>query len=189
MTKTAAVPDRVRRGSFRGVTLLALMTTASALLAPRLAGAQSYFTPLVTPPTSVGACKPVDAHRGPGDVAVTGHRLVLMSAPPGSSREITVFTRPGRTVYSDMAHSMTTVTSSTGGDVTAIIDSLGRVSGYHTRSTRTLPASASQLPKDVNEELRHIRDSTRTSTSRMPLTAAEQARVRSMVAWMGRRCP
>lgn len=161
------------------------------VVAPDVVQAQAYFAPLSTPPASVGTCRPVDTQRMArrDTTHVVAHRLVIMSAPPGRSREILVVARPGRLAYSDMTHTMTSVTSSTGGDVVAVIDSLGRVHGYHIRSTSVLPASAARLPTNVNAELQNIRDSTRTTTSHVPLTAAEQARVRAMTTWMQKRCP
>lgn len=161
-------------------------------LAPISAQAQSYFAPLATPPASVGTCRPFAARPSrTGDVQTVERRLVIMSTPPGESRDVMVATGRGRAVYSDMTFAQATMTRSTNGRVFAVVDSLGRVRGYLSQGEITLPPSVAHLRHDSTaiRYLQHLRDSMRSSGTRTPLSGADQARVRSMIAWMQKRCP
>lgn len=166
---------------------LALLVAAPLVFVPAAVHAQSYFTPLVTPPSSVGTCMPV--RKAARDSTMTEHRLVIMSTPPGSSRYILLATgRSGAFAYSDMTHSTLSLTTARGGDVVAFRDSIGHMRGWRHRSATVLPESA---VRPDTASLHHLREqiAAHSRATRTPLSAAEQTRVREMAEWMLRRCP
>lgn len=169
--------------------LIAALLSAALALAPVAAGAQAYFTPLVTPPAAVGTCMPPREVPVRGDTThVVQHRLVMQSDTPGQSRELLIITGRGRSVvYSDMTHNSVAPTSGTGADVVAITDTLGRMHGWWLRSKTTLPDSLIRKRPD-SATLRHLGSLMHTTSSRTPLTAVDEARVRQMTTWMLKRC-
>lgn len=172
-------------------TIAALAAGALSLVALP-AQAQSYFTPLVTPPASAGRCVPTQQVPVRGDTThVVQHHLVMKSvAPRKSARDIIVVTGRGRSVvYSDMSNVMVTPASSRASDVVAVTDTLGHMQGWWMRSTTTFPDSLVRKRPD-SATLQHLGALARHSSSpRTPLTAADEARVRAMTAWALKRCP
>lgn len=170
-------------------SVVVLLATLCAL-APAAVSAQTYFTPLVTPPASAGTCMPPQQVPVRGDTThVVQHRLVMKSTPPGDSREILIVTGRGRSVvYSDMTHVTLTPTSARSATVVAVTDTLGRMRGWWMRGTMSLPDSLVRRHPD-SATLQRLRSLERqTDSSRTLLSSADEARVREMTAWALKRC-
>lgn len=187
--------DRTRRVAcaqqsaafFRGAAMI-----GAVAFAPGVLSAQSYFTPLVTPPASAGTCMPVrPVHPTRGDTAlVSGRHLVMKSAPPGDTRDVIVYAQHGRPVfYNDMTSVMTRPGTSVGGNVLAVIDSVGNVRGWRHHDTIAYPDSVITMRPDTASLRRLLASHAQVKgATRAPLTAAEQVRVREMAGWLLRRC-
>jgi hypothetical protein len=178
------------RASWCLVTVGCLVSVASPL-APRRLGAQTvdYFQALAVPPRSAGTCMPPDIRHAGTSSALTTMRLVMVSSPPGSRREMTVSAdRTGRVVgYSELIVASTSVRSNRGDNVLATIDGRGQVHGWRIQTTTRLPDS---IPLGIDSgNRRTMRDHIITTSSRDTLSSRAQRQVLDLAEWLRRRCP
>jgi hypothetical protein len=176
--------------TIRATSTIAFLSGAFALV-PASMRAQGYLTPLVTPPAAVGECARVAmARQSRADsLHVTGRRLVVHGAHLGEQRQITVYVRNGRpTLFMDAAFVVNSAISSMSGHVLARLDSAGGVRGQRLVGMSVLPDSVLTMRHDV-VALHRVAAQSKNIASHAPLSAAEQARVREMTAWLLKRCP
>lgn len=181
---------RFARASWYVVAAGCLVSVASQL-APRRLAAQTvdYFQAFAVPPRSAGTCMPPDIRHTGTLSPLTTVKLVMVSSPPGSRREMTVSAdRTGRVVgYSEFIVASTSIRSSRGDNVLATIDGRGQVHGWRIQSTTRLPDS---IPLGFDPGNRHgMRDHMITTSSRDTLTSRAQRQVLDLAEWLRRRCP
>jgi len=118
-----------------------------------------------------------------------GKRLVIKSADPGSSREITtVSDGNGETVvYSDRTSITLERLRTKGAFVTAAFNSSGLIFGFRTDTDLTVPDSVLQM-QDV-AAIQRVIETAGGTMDRRDLDADEQQRVRSMLEFIRKRCP
>jgi hypothetical protein len=158
--------------------------------APRALRAQvpPQLALLTTPPAGVGTCLAVPTPAGQDSLRLHGRQLVMVSTTPRSARrEITIFANDvGRIVrYAENVTRFNGVDGETGDGVVATLGTDGRWRGARLHNAAQVanggrgPDGRSVLPPPVAVKRTPPRE----------LSAAEQARVRDLAAWVARRCP
>jgi len=147
------------------------------------------FEVLSIPPADAGSCLPPLLRSSPGTGVQQGNRLVIKSLEPGSSREITTASDgTGETVvYSDRTLITRERLRTRGAFITAAFTSTGFVFGFRTDHELTVPDSILQL-RDV-AAIQRVIDAASGTIDRRDLDSTDQARVRSMVEFIRKRCP
>lgn len=148
-----------------------------------------YFRALTVPPRAVGTCMSVDSTRV-GDVSpLRLIRLVMVSLPPGSRREMMISVdRKDRVVrYADLIGVSPTPGATDGDDILAAIDAQGQVHGLRLRSTSRLPGPVSR--KTSATELQSMMKHMIRTEQRDTLDGSAQRQVLQLAKWLHGRCP
>jgi hypothetical protein len=113
----------------------------------------------------------------------------MKNRTPSRQRDIMVVVdKTGRpTVFSDFGFASRSMLTSDGDNVTATFDAHGRVQGF--RMHQAIQMSDSGVPRFDSASLRRMAERAQSQTTREPLDAAAQNRVRVLVAWLLKRCP
>jgi hypothetical protein len=170
---------------FRTVSLLAFILPWS-LHAQGRANVQT----LTVPTRNAGTCFFHAAQKVAGKTnAVSRSELVIKTATPGASREISVFRDKAGSVigYAEISSIFTPPFASESDNIVATHGADGRVSGTWTHLTVVM--SDSGLTKLDTASLRKMRDRAVRHSSQKPLDYSAQQKVRTLIKWFGTRCP
>jgi hypothetical protein len=112
----------------------------------------------------------------------------MTTRSPGGRREITVYTDSGGQVrrYMETVHRMTGRTGSEGETVAAAVTDAGEVRGMRMRITVTMKLPPGQ--RFDTAFLRTMRERATTKGESEPLGAEDRAKVRTLAAWLVKRC-
>jgi hypothetical protein len=173
----------------RSRIVLPLLFSVALSSSPIAAQGPARLHALAVPPSSVGTCMSTRPQRKAGDKVLAEHKLVMTTRAPNGRREITVFVdTAGRAFrYSETTNVATGILSSVGQAVIAEIDSAGHVHGFRIH-TSVRAADTISSPLDT-ATLRKMRQRAVVKSSHEPLDAADQRKVKELVALLRTRCP
>jgi hypothetical protein len=172
-----------------GSVLLLVLVLPFSLNAQDVAKVQA----LTVPARNVGTCfahtvQRTDGHANAGTRTVLVIKLVIKSKTPGNSREISLFRDKAGTAagYAEMNSVFNPPFASESDNIVASYRPDGSVSGTWTHLT--IQMSDSGFSKLDSASLRQMRERAVHHSTRKPLDAADQERVRTLIHWVSRRC-
>jgi hypothetical protein len=148
------------------------------------------FQALTLPARNVGTCFAHTVQKTVGHAnAGTESILVIKSKTPGNSREISLIRdKAGAAVgYAERNFVFNPPSASESDNIVASYHHDGSVSGRWTHMTMQM--SDSGLSTLDSASLRRMRERAIRHSTRKPLDAADQKRVRTLIQWVSRRCP
>lgn len=158
----------------------------------------SHVRPLVIPPLGEGTCLTAEAAAEPSDArratALLTRRLIMTNAGPGRRREIAVsYDARGRArAYRESVLDGEAPGPIAQWSVTAALDTAGGVQGSWSSHVTNVAKATLESVRDsasLDAMRRTVREDASRARATRPLDAAEQAKVRQLVEWFGRRCP